>query len=386
MNAGSRSKPNLTTHALLELAKDAGYEVSGDQLKRWSRRGLLPRATQQQRLGKRGSETVWPVGSDAQLLGICQLLARFSRRHDALLLAVWWDQWPVDDAALLETLSKQIAQLPAARVDRAASEEERLDAVDDLVASFDPRRLRGPVGKVIRRASKNDIDRRSLAWAICAIAYGVDLPLESADVGIDERSIGDLLADGLPLRRFAHQVSEVGEPVRVDELVRNIASLAGQIEPMLDHAQSVIAAGDVAELARARDQARSLMKVAAISGATLPIDPTNGLGLIGELIPTDDDPDIWTFILVSTLWQRHTMPDALESITGALDKHSPSAEAFAVLLDGVPGFRDAHLEAGGDETALAVIAESRPELRAALDSFLAEHPHVAMALDPASDS
>jgi hypothetical protein len=65
---------------LLILAQQQGYNVSAIQLARWHRAGLLPRPTQQPRTETRGTYSLYPPGTGAQLLVLCSLHPRDAQR------------------------------------------------------------------------------------------------------------------------------------------------------------------------------------------------------------------------------------------------------------------------------------------------------------------
>src|SRR5690348_6549327 len=60
-----------TKSSLLTRAREAGYQLSERQLKRWH--PLLPGSGQVHLKGTRGSETLYPPGTGNQLLVICEL-------------------------------------------------------------------------------------------------------------------------------------------------------------------------------------------------------------------------------------------------------------------------------------------------------------------------
>ncbi len=84
----------VTRQELLDLARDNGHAVSSSQLARWHREGLLPQPDWR-RLGKaRGTQTVYPPGTERQFLALCTL-HRQERRLDYVAWYLWWANYEV---------------------------------------------------------------------------------------------------------------------------------------------------------------------------------------------------------------------------------------------------------------------------------------------------
>ena len=85
-----------TREQVLLAAADAGFPITGDQLARWHRAGLLPHP-RQRALGRGlGTVTIYPPGTVEQLLALC----RIRQQHRSLTRAafkLWWDGFPVEE-------------------------------------------------------------------------------------------------------------------------------------------------------------------------------------------------------------------------------------------------------------------------------------------------
>lgn len=105
---------NATEHKnnqeLLALASSRGYKVSATQLARWHRSGLLPRPQQQARKQARGSQSVYPPGSDAQFLLLCELHLH-ERRLSHLAWQLWWQGYPVAPSLIKQHLNEAVEQI-----------------------------------------------------------------------------------------------------------------------------------------------------------------------------------------------------------------------------------------------------------------------------------
>lgn len=96
-----------TTETLIATAAAHDYTVTETQLVRWHREGLLPPIGQplaRRFLGRgRGSETLYPAGTSAQLLALCGLHAH-ERRLVPLGWSLWWQGYVVSPTLIREAL------------------------------------------------------------------------------------------------------------------------------------------------------------------------------------------------------------------------------------------------------------------------------------------
>jgi hypothetical protein len=111
-----------TLDQILTAAKAANLDVTADQLRRWHRKGLLPRP-RQVGLGRpsrvdgsrrRGTVVMYPLGTTAQLLALCELL----KRHHHLDRAgwpLWWRGFDVVERYARAPLAKLAANLTTIR-------------------------------------------------------------------------------------------------------------------------------------------------------------------------------------------------------------------------------------------------------------------------------
>lgn len=365
---------DLTTARLLAAARTAGFDVSETQLKRWRQRGLLPRPEQHHRAGLHGSVSVWPPDTERHVIALCDIATRF-RKLDDLLLSLWWEGWPVDRGELLRELTSRLTGLAFGHVDRNLTEEHRLDAIEEMVAELDLARLSKPLRSLVHRVGKNDADRKSLLTALVSIAAGITPPVEAVDVGLDERSLEDLLATGLGFHGFAAQLTDVGDPTTSAELVSNVAEVADVLPEMLAHTRTVINRGDLHELCCARDQTRSLAKMA--DPAQLGILPSHdGIGHMARFM-VPDGPDGWMVALMTVLWRRKTAPDELRALVTVVEEHAPLATVAAA----VPELADLNRQAAADPDRLADLMQAHPEISDKINAFLTNQPDIARQLN-----
>lgn len=95
------SAPGETADFLISSATRHGQPVSPAMLKQWRDAGLLPRPVQRSQGRGKGTATVYPAGTTAQLRRILDIRAedgqagrRFDR--DAAFWRLWWEGWAIE--------------------------------------------------------------------------------------------------------------------------------------------------------------------------------------------------------------------------------------------------------------------------------------------------
>jgi hypothetical protein len=209
----------------LAYAASLGYEVSVAQLARWRRAGLLPRPRQQSLGRGRGTASVYPAGTTAQLVALCQMRAE-ERRLDRLAFWLWWDGFAVDLAVIRDVLADDARTLDD-EIRQARSGDAQRDA------SAKPRRG-------MARASQ---------LALSTIVGSQPWPAEPGpavinwDMGSGPPSLDDL---GALMGRLI--AAEIGGSRSLETLVTDAAD---------------------EELARARDRARTVLSVMRVTLAPM---------------------------------------------------------------------------------------------------------------------
>ncbi len=86
------SELGITSEALLELARKNGYELTPRTLSDWHRYGLIPKPERE--FPGHGSVSLYPLGTDTQLLALIELHSR-EKRLDYVGWELWWSGFPV---------------------------------------------------------------------------------------------------------------------------------------------------------------------------------------------------------------------------------------------------------------------------------------------------
>jgi hypothetical protein len=373
----------LTTEDLLAQAVPLGVQPpSESQLKRMRKGGLLPRPLQRHVPGCHGSKTFWPPNTAPQLAALLRLREEHGR-HGPLLLALWWEGWDVDQASLRAELGKLLDEGPDSLHLAGNDEGERLEALASKVEAVDFSHTGGALGRIIRRAGPSPEDRISLLIAILALGVGIDVPLDRSEAQLfdDEPHLADIVSAGLDLAGRAASLSSGEESVTADDLLATLNGLPGQSATMWNTAREVVIAGEWGELCVARDAGRTLLEDGPAVSQFLKL--ANPQHPSGALFDDFDLPFRIRVALgtVSALWFRRTIPDAVQAVTDAIASVVPKARAFGQVVDAVPGLRELLVEANGDQELLARLAGERPDLQAAMATYLVQHPDVAKLLE-----
>ncbi len=127
----TKSSQGETSSFVLESARAAGFQVNDGQLSGWHRDGLIPRPQQRWTEGIAGSQTVYPIGTAAQLCALCAI--RSENRSSAMIWGwkLWWLGFPVDERYWRLKLKAQ-----ARLLDRSSLEFVRLLDSDQTDAQY----------------------------------------------------------------------------------------------------------------------------------------------------------------------------------------------------------------------------------------------------------
>lgn len=140
------SQGDETTQSLITVAAKHGHRITPVMLKKWRGLGLLPRPLQRSLGRGQGTETIYPVGSTAQIIRLLEIRAeggRFDPERAAWLL--WWEAWTIDPDRMRELLEKRLVSWEHG--DAAFADDE-----GDLLDRFERDRLPQTLAKARKRA------------------------------------------------------------------------------------------------------------------------------------------------------------------------------------------------------------------------------------------
>lgn len=134
---------------MIAAAAERGESVSDAKLAKWRAAGLLPRPVQRSLGRARGTVTVYPEGSTAQLLRLLTIRAEPGRFDpERALWRLWWEGWPVDPAKVRDALGRTLQAWESALGEFG----QALDAEDgDPLRAFETARLPPLLAKARKR-------------------------------------------------------------------------------------------------------------------------------------------------------------------------------------------------------------------------------------------
>jgi hypothetical protein len=217
-----------TREQVLRDAAAAGFQVSGDQLARWHRAGLLPHPRQRSLGRGLGTMTLYRPGTAAQLIALCRIRTR-QRSLDQTAFQLWWDGFEVEPEQIRELARQAAARVDAELAGKPADGRRRSSSAEAVMSRRLGRRRWDQVSEAIRSAASQTTSEE-------VIAVG-DLELLAMPPSLDE-----LLALILPLLTRAVSGVSAAELVSEatyeelcasrDEAKLILASITRWVEPL----------------------------------------------------------------------------------------------------------------------------------------------------------
>jgi hypothetical protein len=233
----------FSAQSLLGLAAAQGFRVTASRLARWHRAGILP-TPKQRSLGRgRGTETIYPPGTDTLLLAICE--ERKSRRNlDQLAWTLWWKGHDVPFELVRSFMRKT-----AVKMDRVISGATPLPSADKMKRG----RLSKPISGVRKRVGRERFPE--------LLHYMLGILSNESDnrVQIDSSTIAKAL--GLGRAQKNHTV-DAGPLITTD-----VSDTFKQIGPMLGGMSLVerLDATSDEDLRKSRDEFQATVSILSIA-------------------------------------------------------------------------------------------------------------------------
>jgi hypothetical protein len=143
----------LTREQLLAYAVEHGHRVSGKQLDRWRKRGLIPSPVLKGRGRGPGMEARYPLSAGPQLIAVAGAL-RETRDLDAVRWRLWWQGFAIAERYIRPQLIESLVHI---RERRAEVESIRDD--DEAFERFNQKTRRrlgtGGLARIRRRLGKD---------------------------------------------------------------------------------------------------------------------------------------------------------------------------------------------------------------------------------------
>ena len=384
---------------LLRGAHDAGFGLSGPQLGRLHRAGLIP-APKIRSLGRgRGTVSEFPPGSTRRLLRVLQL-REDTRSLGELGWRLWWEDGCAPPPAVRALLGEQAsawehqrAEFGALLAGEDAGELAAIARMESIYRGLEDGRVDGPLGPMRRRTGRSAF--ASVVRVFAEILTGRFQGFTDVD---------GPASDGTPAPESTAQLVEVALGInraRRDRLANTAPWFQGRVETDLLALSRTLgrvaivpyAECSEAELDAARTELRAfLATIAAIVPVFEQLFGANAFGLatIGRALQIDD-PSTQALSLLGWLVMREDpkLSEAMRRFGALAPVASASAGLYRVLGElgeQVPAFASVTSDStlARMQRDAATAARVRTEMRElfaqnreAVDAFAAAHPEIA---------
>ena len=319
-----------TFEGIRDVALQAGYDVTLNQLRRWYRAGLIG-APRQQALGRgRGTATRYPTGTVARVLGICGVLGTYRSLRD-VVWTLWWKGEDLPDRIARDQLTDSARALRA-DFEKFIGDDGGTEAAEDFLDRANDSRLPSRPLRWARRRLGTDSFDLFLDSLLSVMAGGADR-LDDSDISLLDRGLGfdsgrrDLLA--------------AGEPWITGDARTDFAAIGQLFGPdRVDEGLSV----DDAELRPARDEAKDFLTVVSTMGRIVNAGFGRwgyGLGMIGAAMDefAEGPEGQRRFFLLWLSMRTPEFRDGMQSIAANAEKMIEAGaqlETVKDLLTSVP--------------------------------------------------
>jgi hypothetical protein len=181
---------------VLAAARAADHVVTANQLRRWHRKGLLPRPKQKGVARGLGSIVVYPPGTSAQLIALCKLLAQHKKLERAAW-PLWWQGFPVAEHYVRDPLTRLVASLTEIRkwtrgLEASAPNSDESKKAYDRLRSFTAQFITAKGKRRLQRLFGIKNPRRFLMLYLLFLGGRLDVKdLESVDVPLSLFPLSD---------------------------------------------------------------------------------------------------------------------------------------------------------------------------------------------------
>lgn len=333
---------NFTAEQLVNLAAEAGYEVTLRQVDRWREYDLLPRP-RRIHLGKgKGTCSEYPREALGQLITLCRL-HRTERRLHHLRFALWLEGYSVPPEKLKESI-RHILLIPMEKLRGLAPGEDAPEKADNLAEEMAES---SPRSKRVRRMKRNTPDPQDWlslltnAFQLFLAQNEDDAPIfenenYESPAGKDERTLTDILIDGWGLRRATTDRIGDAEPwlTNAEEF---LCTLEKRNLPALRKFHEALAQATEADLIQARnDQAFFTDKIPKITKAIEAFygQDAFGFSLLSGLSDKEERVDRSVFLLcVLLVVRREGLGQGIIPLSETIENSPIPPEKITLLIE-----------------------------------------------------
>lgn len=310
-----------TAEQLLAVATSENYTVSLRQLERWRKQDLLPRP-RTIHLGRgRGACSVYPPGTDQQLLAVCRLYAKKRNAHH-VRWHLWMEGYPIPLPVIRKTLNALVLA-PIRKLQRASGLDDGFDVAEALAGRALPSLGRSRRGRALRkRLNDNDADVQSAMTLFFGLLFGAeDLSFHSdlLEEEVGELSPAQILLRTLGLERALTDRIGDGEPWLQSDVAETFQDASEKRLFSLAELGLALERASREELDQAREQ--SDLFVWGLHVMVPSLEARFGPGAFGLAIVHEipfDDPAGRAFLLLGFLcWRNKGLSSGIDQLLAA---------------------------------------------------------------------
>jgi hypothetical protein len=241
---------------LRSLARELGWTLSPDAMKRLRREGLLQPAVQLHLGGRPGTLVVYPPSALDQIRELAPLRKK-ERRFDELRVHAWWERLWVGEAQLVASLDALLAPL-GEEIAALGEGRDPLDAAELFAANILKGRSRSALATTRRRLRRRPTDLSTVLVALGLAVYGGEIAWDIGDSAAGDASPVEAVASAFGFDRMRNR-GETGEEA-YGELLSYVEETFEQLADAFSPAsfRRPLTSTGAAELAELRDIARLL--------------------------------------------------------------------------------------------------------------------------------
>ncbi len=310
-----------TAEQLLVVATSENYTLSLRQLERWRKQDLLPRPRVIHLGQGLGTCSVYPPGTDQQLLAVCRLYGKKRNAHH-VRWHLWIEGYPIPLPAIRKTLDALVLA-PMRKLQQASGQADGFDAAEVVVQKALPSLGRSKRGRALqKRLNDIEADIQSAMTFFFALLFGAeDLSFHSdlLEEEAGELSPAQILTRTLGLERALTDRIGDGEPWLQSDVAETFQDASEKKLFSLEELGSALERASREELEQAHEQ--SDLFTWGLQVMVPKLEAQFGLGAFGLSIVheiTFDDPTGRAFLLLGFLcWRDKGLSSGMDQALAA---------------------------------------------------------------------
>lgn len=189
----------FTEQQLIDFAEEHGYKgITHWKLERWHKQDVIPRPVVEHLGYGKGTRSVYPAQTLAQVLAVCRLL-KSTRNFDVVRFQLWREGYCIPFPILKDTIRQLV---PPLRWKVPRREEKRYDAVERRLNTL-LEKMSGRFSRLLlKRFGRNTENLQAFLEIHLNLLYGIRVAFDEPSHYEGEPSATDIFAQGLHLKEL----------------------------------------------------------------------------------------------------------------------------------------------------------------------------------------